>query len=165
MTPSEALTKIKALAKVSFDNGDSPENVEAAAKQIGHLVMTFPDILDPPARASDSARSSDSQRSGSSNARYRDNDGGYRDSGSRGESRGYDRDRAPAKSANGTKRENKYVTFNHEAVVREQPNAVLFKIKGNEVWIPRSQMEGFTKTTVTMTEWIANHKHLLDNEG
>ena len=153
MTPAEALSKIKALAKVSFDNGDSPENVEAAANQIGHLVMTFPEIFDS------MNRSSDSRSGGSGRQESRDD-------------RDYDRGRSSTSgagrsqsSANGAgKRETKYVTFDHDGVEKETDMAVCIKFRGQKLWIPKGQIETVSKTQITITEWIANEKHMLDEE-
>lgn len=42
MTPQDALKEVQTLSLVAIENGDTPENVEAAAKQIGYLIMHFP---------------------------------------------------------------------------------------------------------------------------
>jgi hypothetical protein len=153
MTPSEALAKIKALAKVSFDNGDSPENVEAAANQIGHLVMTFPDIFDSMNRSSNS-RSGGSGRQDSRDDR--DHDRGRSSTSGAGRSQS---------SANGTgKRETKYVTFDHDGIGKETEKAVCITFRGRQIWIPKGQIETVSKTQITVTEWIANEKHMLDEE-
>jgi hypothetical protein len=160
MTPDNALAKIKALAKVSFDNGDSPENVEAAAKQIGMLVMHFPDILDPKqSRSTAPAGRDDGSRDSAGRDTRAEDHGRNREPEDRRSNRN---DR---QSANGAERsrEKKFVTFNHDGIEKQTEKAVCIKINDQNLWIPMGQVESVSKTQITMTEWIANQKHLLDD--
>ncbi len=168
MTPQDAYKEAQTLSLVSIANGDTPENVEAAAKQIGYLVMHFPSILVAPQQAQQNRSSAPAQR----------------DTGSRaGESRGNGRGQPPERDeydqserrsgyqprggsgggggGGGGSKEKKYLLFDHQGVVRETSNAVCFKVNGLDQWIPRSNIKEFNKTTMTITEWIAQQKELI----
>lgn len=63
--------------------------------------------------------------------------------------------------------ERRYVTLAVDEVVHATGLAILFLIDGDEVWIPRSQLEDPDAAEsgglgeVSMTEWIARQKGLL----
>jgi hypothetical protein len=163
MTPQDAYKEAQTLSLVSIANGDTPENVEAAAKQIGYLVMHFPSILVAPQQPQQNRSSAPAQR-----------DNGSRAPDSRGNGRGqpperdeYDQSerrsgyQSRGGSGGGGSKEKKYMLFDHQGVVRETANAVCFKINGLDIWIPRSNIKEFNKTTMTITEWIAREKELI----
>lgn len=60
-----------------------------------------------------------------------------------------------------------WVHLDVEEVKRETDKAFLVVIDGEQVWIPKSQIdspddyeEGDTNCTISVTEWIANEKGL-----
>lgn len=172
MTPQDALKEVKTLSLVAIENGDTPENVEAAAKQIGYLIMHFPSLLQPqqqqsrstaPAGRDDGSRDSAGRGNGSRQSGRDEYD--QRDSRDEGRGQGnYQRGGGGGNrggGGGGQKRETKYVIVNHDEVKKETANAVCFKVNGLDIWIPRSQMQGYTAKEMTISEWIAGQKELI----
>jgi len=53
------------------------------------------------------------------------------------------------------------VIFPHSGKRGETAKSVLFIIRGNKVWLPKSQLSSYDHSTVTMSEWIAREKGLV----
>lgn len=63
--------------------------------------------------------------------------------------------------------EKTFVEIDVDEIVHVTGKAILVKVDGNEVWIPKSQLEtvfahrkGDTDVTLSITEWIADQKRL-----
>lgn len=54
------------------------------------------------------------------------------------------------------------VDIPHDGVVldEDQHRAILFKIDGEEVWLPRSQIVEHDDNTVTIPQWLAEDRDL-----
>ncbi len=50
------------------------------------------------------------------------------------------------------------VEIHHGGILRETNSAVLFVIRGREVWLPKSQLTRFDRRSVRMTPWMAKQK-------
>ena len=50
------------------------------------------------------------------------------------------------------------IELHHGGVLRETERAVLFVIRGQQCWLPRSQLASFDRRSVVMTTWIAEQK-------
>ncbi len=48
----------------------------------------------------------------------------------------------------------------HGGIVRETRKAVLFVIRGQQVWLPKSHLTSFDQRTVLMSGWLAREKGL-----
>ena len=53
-----------------------------------------------------------------------------------------------------------YVELEHEGIIRETSAAVLLRVDGEEVWIPKSQLSWADKDTAEISPWIAREKEL-----
>lgn len=164
MTPQDAYREAQKLSLISIENGDTPENVEAAAKQIGYLIMHFPSLLvseQPPTRSSAPAQRDTGSRAPDSRGNGRGQPP-EREEYDQSERRSGYQSRGGSGGGGGGSKEKKYIVVDHQAVVRETANAVCFKVNGLDIWIPRTQIKEFNKTTMTITEWIAQQKELIE---
>ena len=50
------------------------------------------------------------------------------------------------------------IEIHHGGIVRQTAKAVLFVIRGQQCWLPRSQMTSFDRRSVRMAAWLANEK-------
>jgi len=50
------------------------------------------------------------------------------------------------------------IEIHHGGILRQTDKAVLFVIRGQQCWLPRSQMTSFDRRSVFMTAWIAHEK-------
>ncbi len=50
--------------------------------------------------------------------------------------------------------------LDHEGVLAETDKAKLFKIEGEEVWLPKSQIEDEGEEIVAVPKWLADAKNL-----
>lgn len=65
-------------------------------------------------------------------------------------------------------KEEKVVEFDNISVQKETDNAILVEIDGNDVWIPKSQINADSQVngegdvgTLVISEWIATKKNLI----
>lgn len=54
------------------------------------------------------------------------------------------------------------VGIEHEGIKRDEDTegAVLFKCQGNEIWIPRSQLEDYDEDVLVIPKWLADDRDL-----
>jgi len=59
----------------------------------------------------------------------------------------------------------KFVEIEYDEVILDDNGlqAILYKIDGEDIWIPRSQIEdeNYTGNSILITEWIADKKGLI----
>lgn len=63
----------------------------------------------------------------------------------------------------------RYVEIEYDAFIRETPDAALFEIEGEEVWLPWSQIEDGQEIeadggSLSVTRWICGQKDLAYEE-
>ena len=60
--------------------------------------------------------------------------------------------------ANTEQRTDDTVRVAHGGIVCETRKAVLFVLRGQQVWLPKSHLKGFDHRTVSMSSWLAREK-------
>lgn len=114
----KALERILLMLPRTEERGASSNEADAAAKQIGRLVMKFPELL-----------------------------AGF-----------YTQPQTRRKRPEPKPRSDKEVIFKHSGILARTDKAVLISIRGNETWIPLSQIIKIDSDYVSMTQWLAEQK-------